>query len=466
MIFFSNIYRYLLQTKTNSCRKQTIINPIYIFLLIIICWIPYWLAYYPGFFNYDPWQVDEYIHNKYSSHHPMIHSFLLGLFYYSLGAKHGMPNLGVALYAVFQMISMAIIFSYTFNFIQKNISNRVFQYFVLVFFCLFPINPILAMSTTKDILFSGLFLLACVFLVENNKEKQKYFSVKFTIICIFMALLRNNCIHAMCLFVCLVIFIWIKTRDKQIKTIIVKCILLTIVLKISLVFAVMLFNADVSNEKEMLSAPAQQMGRILLFSKDNDLKNNIKTIFDKECSYFEYRADSMKDHYLNTKNKNFVAEVLNLSFISFCREPLISIDSFLLTTSGLWDLTTTSSANIYPNQGYLLTDVKQGYGITVTSKFEKLKDICEMQFTKNEYQKIPFVSICFSCAIPTYVVLFSFVIFYSFNKKLYLLMSLFFLSYIVTIAFGPTIIIRYVYPIYIVVPMLLYMMKDSINSRN
>ena len=48
------------------------------FFVILLCWLPVWLAYYPGLWNYDPWQVDQVITGIYSKHHPLLHTLLLG----------------------------------------------------------------------------------------------------------------------------------------------------------------------------------------------------------------------------------------------------------------------------------------------------------------------------------------------------------------------------------------------------
>ena len=49
------------------------------FLVIFLCWIPVFLAVYPGFFVYDA--QDEYVQvatRMFSTHHPLVHVLLLG----------------------------------------------------------------------------------------------------------------------------------------------------------------------------------------------------------------------------------------------------------------------------------------------------------------------------------------------------------------------------------------------------
>lgn len=49
------------------------------FLFLLLCWLPVFLAVYPGFFVYDA--QDEYIQvatRVFSTHHPLVHVLLLG----------------------------------------------------------------------------------------------------------------------------------------------------------------------------------------------------------------------------------------------------------------------------------------------------------------------------------------------------------------------------------------------------
>ncbi len=82
-----------------------------------------WLAYYPGLWNYDPWQVDQVLNKKYNEFHPLIHTLLLGKCY-EIGIELGEAKYGVILYDYVQMIFMAGVFAYTYCYIQRFIPRK------------------------------------------------------------------------------------------------------------------------------------------------------------------------------------------------------------------------------------------------------------------------------------------------------------------------------------------------------
>ena len=89
------------------------------FILLLIVYMIYYIAYFPGIFGYDPsYQIQEYMHiptfytpdaNITGNHlitqfNPVMHTLLIG-FLFSIGHKIGYDNLGLALYTFIQMIA-------------------------------------------------------------------------------------------------------------------------------------------------------------------------------------------------------------------------------------------------------------------------------------------------------------------------------------------------------------------------
>lgn len=145
--------------------KKPVLYYFLVFFVMILCWLPVWLAYFPGLWNYDPWQVTQVINNSYSTHYPLIHTLLLGACY-MFGNVCGNVNLGVALYDWIQMVVMAAIFSYTVLFIRRKTDSRILCAITVFFYGMFPVNSIMVISSTKDVLFSGLVLLCSVFALQ------------------------------------------------------------------------------------------------------------------------------------------------------------------------------------------------------------------------------------------------------------------------------------------------------------
>ena len=100
---FTALYSLLARISEREKKKEKISQSgagmrFFIFFSVIIgCWILVWLAYYPGLWNYDPWQVNQFINQEFNEFHPLVHTLLLG-FCYKLGLGIGNANYGVIVY--------------------------------------------------------------------------------------------------------------------------------------------------------------------------------------------------------------------------------------------------------------------------------------------------------------------------------------------------------------------------------
>ena len=80
---------------------------------ILLCYLPVFLAVYPGFFVYDA--QDEYMQvvtRNFSTHHPLLHVLLLGGIIQLVYKLTDSYNLGIACYTVFQMTVMSFLFAW------------------------------------------------------------------------------------------------------------------------------------------------------------------------------------------------------------------------------------------------------------------------------------------------------------------------------------------------------------------
>ena len=82
-------------------------------LVILLGWLPVWLAFFPGMINYDfPAQYQQHIDHAYSSLHPLLHSALSnGLM--ALGEAFSSPTLGLLLNTVLQMLVFSFALAYS-----------------------------------------------------------------------------------------------------------------------------------------------------------------------------------------------------------------------------------------------------------------------------------------------------------------------------------------------------------------
>lgn len=438
--------------------------------IILLCWLPVWLAYYPGLWNYDPWQVSEYLDKSYSKFHPLIHTLLLGKCY-AIGVKLNDPNLGVILYDWVQMVIMSSIFSYTVLFVYARTRSRITSILTITFYSLLPIHSILAISSTKDTIFAGLMLLTTVLAIQYY-DKGKYllpiksykimekFLIGFLLLStVIMLLFRNNAVYA---YVCFLVVGACLTIVRKIKKsqllMVVVCFILYIGTDIALTN---MLHAQKGSIGEVLSVTSQQFGRIYnCDGLDDEVIETINYYYDTESmQYNQYLADSVKFNLQNITDMGDLILYIRESIKLFIQYTRVSIDSYLYLTQGIWYLGDTSHAEIYGSglesrQGYLLTDVKNGFGISHVSKFPQLEMFMENTFSANDYQNWSILSLLFS---PAFYVWFFVLTFFAVRSNEKYILS-FFICYLGTVLLGPCCLIRYVYPFVVIAPVMVAML--------
>ena len=73
-----------LANRDREARKESLLSRITgswlaVFVLLLLCWIPAWLAFWPGMFTHDTLtQFYSYYNEELSTHHPLAHTLLLG----------------------------------------------------------------------------------------------------------------------------------------------------------------------------------------------------------------------------------------------------------------------------------------------------------------------------------------------------------------------------------------------------
>lgn len=432
-----------------------------IFGIILFCWLPVWLAYFPGFWNYDPWQVQQVMNHSYTTHHPLIHTLLLGACYV-FGVNHGNANIGVVLYDWIQMAAMAAIFSYTVLYIREKTENRLLCGIATVFYSVFPVNSVLVISSTKDILFSGLVLFCTVLALQykdiaetGNSRKKWILIISLVVSSILMMMFRNNAFYAFAGFlaVCIILFFRKKIRLQSLLIVAV-CFILGISSNSLLKNAL---NAAEGSRHEALSVSSQQFARIFkTVSIDAETDEAIRYYIDTDnMSYNPHIADGVKDHLQNVETTEQLPSFFAESAHLFFEYTKVSVDSYLYLTEGLWYLGDYSNAEIYGSglegrQGYLLTDYKGGYGVVHVSKFPQLESFLEDAFSANDYQHWPLISLIYAPALYVWL----FVIMFAMVRGRDRTVFDFHLFLLATVFLGPCCVIRYVYPFVLSVPLM------------
>ena len=440
-----------------------------LFLFIFVCWLPTFIAFFPGIFNYDgPSQIVSFFRNDVSSHHPIIHTLLLSFLYGIGSCLFKYPSQGAVVYTLFQMFTMALIFSYATKFIYNSTKNIKLTIATLLFFSIFPTNVLLPLMTSKDVIFAGLVLLYIVnwFKIMENEAPAKKDYFYLIIINILMLLFRNNAIYSF-IFSFPFWFILIKGKKRYKLTLLFSlCVILFYICSNILMIST---NARKGSEKEKLSIITQAIGRISKYESDSLTDYDIEkinfyfnSIEDLSNAYIPYLSDKTKDlldcDKVSANKKDFYI----FSFSLMKKYPSTSIKSFLLTCNGYWNIfddtfCSISNAEFPRAKGYFeITFYKiQNDEYVIPNYLPAIKEFYISMFCENNYRFIPIINVLFQPALYLYILL-GYVIYMVYTKNVKnLLPVIFLLMYFISCLFGPCAIVRYIYAIIVCIPVLI-----------
>ncbi|MBR1408570.1 MAG: hypothetical protein IJ573_06725 [Clostridia bacterium] len=229
------------------------------FALMLLCWLPSFIVHFPGSFAYDvPFQLEQIASGAYSTHHPLLHTLLLGGCV-RLGRLFGSMNAGAALYTALQMLLLAACFTLTCASLDRQAGSRAARG-AAVFFALYPLNMLMAVNATKDVLFTGCFVLTFA-LVRETLCLGQVRAVRLLIPAALSVLLRNNMAYALAAFILLLLLF------RQIGP----AGLLALALAVSLLCGSLLarsLGAVSGDVREALSVPIQQVARVSCLERE------------------------------------------------------------------------------------------------------------------------------------------------------------------------------------------------------
>ena len=145
-------------------------------LLYFVSFLPAFLGGYPGIFAADaPNQVGWTFSGWLTAHHPLLHTGILcGIF--SVTRSLGLSdNTAAAVYTVLQMLALSGIFAWISRFLKREQAPFWLQAGTALFLCLFPFHGLMAVYTTKDTIFSGIFVLCLMQVYRMCRKPEEYF---------------------------------------------------------------------------------------------------------------------------------------------------------------------------------------------------------------------------------------------------------------------------------------------------
>ncbi len=469
------LYNYSATTKKSIFKNNKIIF-ISCLLIMLLCWLPYFLSFYPG--NLSPDSITELttVINNFtnaSDHHPIIHMIFIAIPYKLMFSLTKNMIISIAFSTIIQMLVMASIFSSLIVFLHNRKVKDKLLIFILIYYAILPVFGYYSVVMWKDVIFSGLVLLLIMELIKiiekDNKNNLHFHQlIPFIIVSILCIFFRSNAIY---MYFLLVIFTFIFMK-KHIKIFIGA---FCIVFSVYYIIKGPVFNAlniTKSSSSEYIAIPMQQIGRMAykkvnFTNKEKKKLEKIMSIEDLAKAYNPITSDGIKF------NSNYNAKAFDenkgkyfklwLNLVK--KHPSIAVEAYLISTLGYW----------YPGVSY--NSVCFGivedniYGLKNRPKLGN--DVLNVLY-KLESRDTPILNIEWSIGLCFWLILiFSLLACKKIDKKsLYLYVPIFGLWLTMMVAAPVYAEFRYVYsaficlPLFMVIPYLNLKKYDIMKTRS
>lgn len=458
----------LLTPSARSPRRAGI--PVWGYMLIIfLCWTPVWLAFWPSNIRFDfAGEYNQHLAGSYSSLHPLLHSVLQnGII--TFGEILADRTFGLMLLTLVQMLFFSYALAAACRFVQQR-SCALFALPVAAFFGLHPIFSVLAVSTTKDTVFTAAVILLALqihALLENPQaflaSRRKWIS--FSVITVLAALLRNNGIFVLALsFPALII----AARGMR-RRAAALCALAS--LSATAVFMILsaVFHCESMPSRQMYSLPAQQLVRAYNLSQTmtEEDREEIRSWYlsDAGLVLLPQLADPAKGYLdedkLDREGAGAYFSVWAKHFGAHAHE---YAEAFLMLNLGSWYPDDLTHALIYPEQAWnglgYISLAEPGIteqGFEMTCRLPAVRRIIEKICSANRYQRYPLISLTFCPAFPFWVIMLSCAVLFARRQTRYLPVAAGVLSLWLSYLLGPCTLPRYALPLFSMAPVLLIM---------
>lgn len=348
--------------------------------VMIVCWLPYMLTWFPGGLYSDTLAVinQAYGAAPLSNQHTLLYTFewkvCLKLAGYDL-------FIGSALMMVFQAVIMAAVCSYTVLWLNRRGLGKVGCTVTVCFFALFPLFPYYVVSLWKDTTFSAFLLWFCLCFADAVLARGRISRVQVASLCVsalLVAFARNNGKYIV---LAAAVFLLVVCRREIREALVSLFVPLFATLLVIIVVQGPVYSrlgVDSSSTVESLGVPIQQVARVIAY--DGELSPEAEDVFYSimpretwKAAYRPLLVDSVK------WNPSFNASALSEDKLGFVRayldtglrNPQLYLEGFLLSNAGFWDPLMGANENV----AYVQLDMWNGSTVSQVDVIESLTGV-------------------------------------------------------------------------------------------
>lgn len=318
-------------------------------LIILVCWMPYVIAFYPGFVPSDGLkQLNNFFGSgHFTDNHPAFSSMMMG-WAMRLGRALGSDNLGLFLFTGPQLLTNAAVMAAGFPLFKKMQSPVWLRKLALFNFALIPIWPNYAYSLLKDSYYMAMILLFVIQMVYIILDADGFCSrtgrlVLMTLSLCLMMLVRHEGQYVGSI-IFLALFTLYGPRRKWRRLLPVLIVPLCVVNVFNHVVRPVL-HIDDSPAREALTMPFRQTAAVVVSMEDSLTEEESAVlhelfIYEKIPEMFEgsfENADNLKGLFDPWASRDAVMRYIKVWARLGIRHPLIYLNVFLCANTKYYD---------------------------------------------------------------------------------------------------------------------------------
>ncbi|MBP3655442.1 MAG: hypothetical protein J6K32_01970 [Clostridia bacterium] len=470
-LLLSNLFAYMPGRLTH---KSRIPYPVF-FLIFAVCYLAVLLAYYPGIINYDfPSEYQQFLTGRYDAKHPVFHTVLIGALYRLGEMVFGSLTAGALLYSIVQILLLSAMYAYAMHFIQRRIPF-LFTLILTALTALLPIHGVIAISTVKDALFTGLIVLLCVQLWRIVEDPKAFISSRgsqlcFMAICLLLALIRLNGVFAFLPAIAAVLFLC-RRHMKRAAAYAALTALICLLVPRGLELAV---GAQKSPSSELMSIPCQQLMRAAEFGDVNEEEYaEINSWFANiTYRYRPHYADTAKGNLDLKRYNNNPGEFWEMYLKYAARNPRVYTEAFLLNCLGYWYPDDISHAHSLDSEEWDFVYLKVGntlnwalHSIEAQSFLPGLQTLLYNFMHHATHERYPILSLLMRPSFYNHLLLLAILYLFCRRGGRYALALLPLCGVAVSLFFSAGAFVRYAYPVMTAMPIMLALALYSSGTQ-
>lgn len=439
-----------------------------IWAFVFAAYLPIFLWFWPGNFVYDaPFQMGEVVWNSYNTHHPLLHTLLMGAAY-KFGVWLGDASTGFQFYTLFQMLILSAAFAYCAYYLYRRGVRRMYRVCVVLWFALFPMHAVFSISATKDIMFSAFFLWFMIFVVRLLFDRERfcwYTYAGLILSGVLSCVMRHNMIYAIAAGTVVILLFVKRSRKEKLFT---AGILAAVYILTSLAQAGLTAATDAKTNdryRETFGMALQCLARVAAY-RPEDVS---ETDYEEICIYMEEEEMLTYNPYLADNAKSATnEEVLKDNFVNFMKFfvklglkfPDEYIEAWVTNTMGYWYPLDRGVYAVNPIDFYHKL-IWTEHEIVKRSYLDWPKVIYEPLYYYGDYVKAPVLG--YLHRPDCWIWFLTYFLFWSIYKKRRdaCLISVIPLMYLGTCYLGPVAVLRYIYCLIVIVPLMGYVVMRS-----